>query len=95
MTLMGVNAYLFGGLDSATVPPQASEGLFCVRLADDACDWKKIMVPEGSARPVSRWRHTATQISPTAVFVFGGFHTHDERLNDQWILDTITLSWSR
>jgi hypothetical protein len=32
-----------------------------------------------------------TQISPSQVLFFGGNHTHDERLNDCWILDTITL----
>ena len=42
-----------------------------------------------------RWRHTATQISPTGILFFGGFHSHDERLNDCWVFDTITLGWTR
>ena len=95
LTLVGVNGYCFGGLDSQLVPPQASNDLFCVRMSDEVCEWKRMEVPPKDPKPLPRWRHTATQISATAILVFGGFHSHDERLNDTWIFDTITLSWTR
>jgi len=95
LTMVGVNGYLFGGLDSSVVPPSASDGLFCVRLSEEVCEWKRLGTPINEAAPLARWRHTATQINTTAIFFFGGYHTHDERLNDCWIFDTITLGWTR
>ena len=95
LTMVGVNGYLFGGLDSAVVPPRSSDGLFVVRLGEEVCEWKRLDQPSSRPQPVARWRHSATQISSTEVLVFGGFHTHDERLNDSWVFDTITLTWNK
>ena len=90
-----MNGYLFGGLDASVVPPMSSDELFCVRMSEDVCEWKRLDTDPKQPKPVARWRHTATQISPTGILFFGGFHSHDERLNDCWVFDTITLGWTR
>jgi hypothetical protein len=95
LTIVGVNGYLFGGLDACAVPPQASDGFFVVRLSEDVCEWKKFNQEQTADWPLARWRHSATQINSTTILMFGGYHSHDERLNDCWLFDTITLSWSR
>lgn len=105
LTIVGVNGYLFGGLDACAVPPQASDGFYVVRLSEDQCEWKRFNQDsqggkDGSTTgetvwPLARWRHSSTQINPTTILMFGGFHSHDERLNDCWLFDTITLSWSK
>lgn len=93
LTLVGVNGYLFGGLDANVVPPQSSDEFYCVRISEDIAEWKKFNATENW--PLARWRHTSTQINATTILMFGGYHSHDERLNDCWIFDTITLTWSR
>ena len=45
--------------------------------------------------PPARWRHTATLTSQTSLMVFGGFLSHDERLNDMWLFDMQTISWEQ
>ena len=98
VTTVGINGYLFGGLDGSVAPPEASEDMFVVRISPEDCEWKRLAFP-GSApgvdRPIARWRHTATQINPTTILLFGGCHSHDERLNDCWLFDTITNTWER
>ena len=39
--------------------------------------------------PPARWRHSATLTSQTSLMIFGGFLSHDERLNDMWMFDTV------
>lgn len=48
-----------------------------------------------SAQLPPRWRHSATAISKSQLLVFGGFHTSATRLNDVWLFDTATRSWSQ
>ena len=48
-----------------------------------------------SAKPTARWRHTATLFDNSHILIFGGFQTTDHRLNDVWVFDTISLSWSQ
>ncbi len=31
----------------------------------------------------------------TQLIVFGGFHTHEHRLNDVWIFDAVSVSWKQ
>ena len=45
--------------------------------------------------PPARWRHTATLTSQTSLMIFGGYLSHDERLNDMWMFDTVSLEWSQ
>ena len=33
--------------------------------------------------------------SQTSLMIFGGYLSHDERLNDMWMFDTVSLEWSQ
>ncbi len=59
LTFLGVNGYLFGGLDAGAVPPAASDGLYVVRMSEEVCEWKRMEQPAAEAWPLPRWRHTA------------------------------------
>ena len=47
------------------------------------------------SKPSARWRHTATLFDTSNILIFGGFQTSDHRLNDVWVFDTISLTWSQ
>ena len=40
--------------------------------------------------PDSRWHHTANVFDNSKIVYFGGFHDNVKRLNDVWVLDTVT-----
>lgn len=46
-------------------------------------------------RPLPRWKHSACTYDKKFMLIFGGFHSSMTRLNDVWVLDTVTLTWSR
>ena len=48
-----------------------------------------------NARPLPRWKHSACTYDKKFIVYFGGFHSSMTRLNDVWVLDTVTLTWSR
>ena len=95
ITMVGVNGYLFGGLDASVAPPEADGTMFVVRISPEDCEWKRLSFPAAMDLPMARWQHTCTQVNPTTLLLFGGCHSHDERLNDFWTFDTITSVWER
>lgn len=99
-TVVGTNAYMFGGLthfgtdddDSDDVRP--SQEIYKLNLgAKIELEWCKLNV--NGSKPLPRWRHTATLFENTQILVFGGFHTTDHRMNDVWVFDTIGGSWNQ
>ena len=72
ITVVGINGYLFGGLDAASAPPCASSDMFVVRMSPEDCEWKRLSFPTDCELPIARWRHTFTQINPTTILLFGG-----------------------
>lgn len=52
-------------------------------------------IPVNSDLPLPRWKHTATVVDETKILIFGGLHSTDHRLNDVWVFDTISFSWSQ
>lgn len=99
MTVIGTNAYLYGGLadagldeDENSLGAHASSEIFKLQLsAGSAMEWSKMNV--NSVSPPSRWKHTATLYENTQILIFGGFHTEDQRLNDVWVFDGVGYVW--
>lgn len=56
--------------------------------------WTRVDSSNGVV-PAPRWRHSACAISGTKLVVFGGFHNSTTRLNDIWVWDTTSKSWSQ
>ena len=89
-------AYLFGGCSSSfSSKGERKAGptndLYKLDLGSDVdYHWTKLDI--SGIKPVSRWRHTATQISDSRMLVFGGF-TATKHLNDMWIFDTSNETW--
>lgn len=79
-------AILFGGNDFQ-LPAGPTNDLFQMNL--ETFEWKKV---EHSG-PEPRAKHTATCVKPNTICVFGGLGDKS-RLNDCWLLDTQTMSWS-
>lgn len=100
MTVIGTNAFLFGGMTDYTVnifdeefDVRPSDEIFRLDLSNKLeVQWSRLNVGKG-AKPLSRWRHSATLFDNTQILVFGGFHTTDHRLNDVWVYDTIGHVW--
>jgi len=109
LNVIGTNAFLFGGLVDLDINENeeeyggsaASSELFCLKLVGpQGIEWtrienKKALSTHEELRPLARWRHTATVYDNTYIIVFGGFHTHGHRLNDVWVFDAFTLTWSQ
>lgn len=104
----GSCAYLFGGLvgfgkmeninyDEEDIDPAPTNSIFKLTLPsnDAPMVWSKVPIPPTSILPLSRWKHTATAFDETKILVFGGYHSSDHRLNDVWVFDTVSLSWSQ
>lgn len=51
--------------------------------------------PNARTKPSARWRHSSTLFDSHYLLIFGGFQTSDHRLNDVWVFDTISLTWSQ
>lgn len=102
MTVVGTNAFLFGGMTDSTADDsddaddcaQASRELFRLDVSNKTnLEWKKI--PETGLQPLARWRHSATLFDNTQILIFGGFATSDHRLNDVWVFDAVGYTWSQ
>jgi hypothetical protein len=106
MTVVGTNAFLFGGLTNFSpeiellddvTSIKGSNEMFRVNLSPKQ-DIEFTRLPTTSHSnvfPLPRWRHSATLFDGNQIMVFGGFHNTDHRLNDVWIFDTISYSWSQ
>jgi len=46
-------------------------------------------------QPLPRWKHAAIALSAHELMIFGGNINNTQRLNDVWIFDTDTRSWSQ
>ncbi len=101
MTVIGTNAYLFGGMthygtdeieDTYDVRPSGE--MYKLNLASKLdLEFTRLNIPGPS--PLPRWRHTATLFESTQILIFGGFHNTDHRLNDVWVFDTISNTWTQ
>lgn len=100
LSIVGTNAFLIGGLcesgldetDDSTYDAKPSAEVFNLKLANArGMEWAKLKVSD--PQPLPRWKHTATLFNTTQIFVFGGFHAPDHRLNDVWIFDTVSYAW--
>lgn len=52
-------------------------------------------IKSAMTKPSARWRHSATLFDNSHILIFGGFQTSDHRLNDVWVFDTISRTWSQ
>ena len=104
MNVVGASAFLFGGMsqmkdttsdDPDEITAQASPELYRLQLVSgEGMEWERINTP-GTARPLSRWKHTATLFENTQILVFGGYHTTEHRLNDVWVFDAVAYCWTQ
>lgn len=92
MTVAGVTAYLFGGIN-ADEAVEGSADMYALQISSAAMEWERLQ-PEAPAPP-GRWKHSAVLHKYTQLIVFGGFHTSSHRLNDVWVFDSVTLKWSQ
>ena len=95
LTAAGGNFYLFGGVsetDDLEEPPAPNCELYAFTLKGDNATWACPATTGGPPSP--RWQHTATAVDSTRLFVFGGNLSNQARLNDVWVLDTLSMEWS-
>lgn len=99
-TIMGSNAFLYGGLayrgledaDDSSNGASASNALHQLKLSGSTnslgMEWQKLKLRD--AKPIARWRHSATLLQETQILIFGGFHTSEHRCFCQ-LFDRIEL----
>lgn len=105
VTIIGTNAFLFGGMTDYTPSPydeeydvRPSDEMFRLDLSNhNDLEWSRIVKANSNnhPKPPARWRHSATLFDNTQILIMGGFHTTDHRLNDVWVFDTIGSTWSQ
>ena len=86
---------LFGGCESGR-PPAPTSDVYKLDIQDpEKFYWAKVNIPGPS--PTPRWHHSATLLPDGKTFVtFGGFGSKAQPLlNDVWLYDTDTDSWSQ
>jgi dynein heavy chain len=103
LTVVGTNAFLFGGMTDVKQVEgdepvddcaQPSNELFCLDVSNKTnMEWKRITDTDDA--PLPRWRHSATLFDNTQILVFGGFASSDHRLNDVWVFDAVAYKWSQ
>ncbi|GBG24145.1 Dynein heavy chain 9, axonemal [Hondaea fermentalgiana] len=93
-TVLGSNAFLFGGCDAQS-PAGPTGELWQLKMLGNF-EWIRLdeQVDKAGGLPVARWLHSACVFDKKFIIVFGGFHSSKRRLNDLWMFDTITLQWS-
>ena len=95
MTKSSPFVYLFGGCESSR-PPRPTNDVYKLDMGDPAeFYWGKVEI-SGPA-PTPRWHHSTNLLPDNKTFItFGGFGTKSQpRLNDVWLFDTETESWSQ
>lgn len=59
------------------------------------CTWTKT-IANGTDKPLARTQHCALNTPKgDKVFLFGGHHSPQSRLNDTWFLEVKTMEWRR
>jgi hypothetical protein len=96
---------LLGGIEEQIDNSNKDEGakkkiapnteLWLMKLAPNDCTWTKEKA-QGDHQPLGRSQHVAITTPKTdRVFVFGGHHSPNVRLNDTWFIDIKGLEWKR
>jgi len=86
---------LFGGVSEVTSlaePPAPNCELYLMQLRGSNVTWSCPSTTGGPPSP--RWQHTATPVDGTRLFVFGGNLSNQARLNDMWLLDSMSMEWA-
>lgn len=93
-TVLGTNAFLFGGCDAQSTAGPTGE-LWQLKMLGNF-EWIRLddQVNKQGGVPLARWLHSACVYDKKFILYFGGFHSSKRRLNDLWMFDTITLQWS-
>ena len=90
------NYLLYGGIeerkDGKVIPDPE---IYMLKLMQEKCTWYK-EATNSTEKPLARSQHVA-QTTPKGdrLFVFGGHHTQNTRLNDTWIFMIKELEWRR
>ncbi|XP_063324752.1 kelch domain-containing protein 1-like [Pelmatolapia mariae] len=66
--------------------------MFCLDL--DTWTWTKLDISSAFA-PLGRSWHTMTPTSDHTLFMYGGFGTNGDTLNDAWQFNTQTREWTK
>ncbi|CAI5658273.1 kelch domain-containing protein 1 isoform X1 [Oreochromis niloticus] len=84
--LLGNKGYINGGVEAAELD------MFCLDL--DTWTWTKLDISSAFA-PLGRSWHTMTPTSDHTLFMYGGFGTNGDTLNDAWQFNTQTREWTK
>ena len=91
-TVIGNSGFLFGGCDSKS-PPGPSNTVHLLTIRTSKYEWSE---PEFTGEPpCKRYKHSAIKFDNTKILYFGGFHSPSEKLNDVFVLDTTTRTWTQ
>jgi len=90
----GKDSYLlYGGIDCPKKgnKPTPNPDIYVMRLSQKNCVWTK----EGlkGKQPLIRTQQTAVLLPGKKIWMFGGHHNAQSRLNDTWFLDPQTFEW--
>lgn len=90
------NYLLYGGIeDSKNGKVQPDGDIYIMRLQGDKGTWFKENA-NSAEKPLARAQHVAqTTAKGDKLFIFGGHHSPQTRLNDTWILDVKQMEWRR
>lgn len=90
---------MYGGIENTKKGGkiQPNGDLFSMRCTTSDCNWSQCD-QSGDEIPAARAQHVAVYAPKTnKMFVFGGHHTPQQRLNDTWFLNTqgSNFEWTR
>ena len=87
---------LYGGItDGKNGKVLPDPEIYTMRLQGDKCNWNKEQV-NCAEKPLARSQHVGqTTAKADKLFIFGGHHTAQTRLNDTWILHIKEMEWRR
>jgi len=89
------NYLLFGGIESNTNGKiQPNGDLYVMKMGPNDVNWMKEEAI-GDEKPLARTQHTAIATPDNRIFIFGGHHTPQVRLNDTWFLNCKDFEWHR
>lgn len=94
--MVGEGRYiLFGGVkqgDEGSVGP--TDEVYSLRISKDKCNWQKLTPRSKNGQmPLPRTQHIAIALNDDRLWIFGGHHSPNSRLNDVWILDPNRDEW--
>ncbi|CAK9304878.1 unnamed protein product [Gordionus sp. m RMFG-2023] len=79
--------FVFGGRTSNS----RMSDLHCFDCISES--WSGDLSQNGNHKPIGRSWHSLTAVSQTHIFLYGGFTTEGDVLNDGWLLDVDLLVW--